>query len=163
MARLIRGGEKSEREGCRLVILEQDIPSFSWGRDIVIGKKDLEESPAIFTHELMHVQHRHSLDLVLFLPFQLLFWWNPLVWITREELRLLHEYEADEVQGRVIVQFTIGSDGAVRDVQVLRGVREDLDAEAVRVVSASPKWEPGMQNGKPVPVSFTFPVVYKLQ
>ena len=69
----------------------------------------------------------------------------------------------DQAQGRVIVQFTIGTDGAVRDVQLLRGVREDLDAEAIRVVSSSPKWEPGQQDGKPVPVSFTFPVVFKLQ
>lgn len=59
-------------------------------------RKDLEQNPAIFTHELMHIRCMHSVDLLLFLPLQMLFWWNPLVWITREELRLLHEYEADE-------------------------------------------------------------------
>lgn len=287
MLRLMGCGERTEREGCRLIILEQDVPSFSWFRSVVIGRKDLRESPAIYTHELMHVYHRHSLDLLLFLPIQLLFWWNPLVWITREELRLLHEYEADDgvlqqgidatqyqlllvrkavgeqrfslasgfrhaklknrismmlkppssrrmrwsylalipvlaavmfacnptkknnaaeaeqtavsfsevevkpgfnggdenafavwvnsqlkypeqakedgIQGRVTVQFTIGADGVVRDIQVVRSVREDLDAETVRVVSSSPKWEPGKQNGKPVPVTFTFPVVFKLR
>ena len=47
--------------------------------------------------------------------------------------------------------------------KVLRGVSESLDAEALRVVSASPDWEPGKVNGKPVPVVYTFPVVYKLQ
>ena len=297
MGRIIRSGEKTGRDGCHLIILEHEAPSFSWGRNVVICRKDLQDNPAIFMHELMHVQHRHSLDMVLFLPVQLLFWWNPLVWITREELRLVHEYEADEsvlqkgidatqyqlllvrkavgeqrfslasgfqhaklknritmmlkptssswmrwsylalipvlcafmfacnptknnkkaqsgqetnaevvqqqealpfdeievkptfnggdanafaqwaygqlkypeqaiqdqAQGRVMVQFTIGTDGSVSDVQVLRGVREDLDAEAVRVVSSSPKWEPGKQNGEPVPVSFNFPVVFKLQ
>lgn len=69
----------------------------------------------------------------------------------------------DQVQGRVMVQFTIGSDGVVRDAQVLRGVRDDLDAEALRVISSSPKWEPGTQDGKAVPVSFVCPVVYVLR
>ena len=96
MGRLIRKGETLEREDCRLVLLEENVPSFSWGRKVVIGRKDFEENPAIFTHERMHVKCRHTLDLLLLLPIQLLFWWNPLVWITREELRLLHEYEADE-------------------------------------------------------------------
>ena len=79
------------------------------------------------------------------------------------QLNYPEQAKADGIQGRVVVQFTIGSDGAVRDVQVLRSVREDLDAEAVRVVSSSPQWEPGMQDGTPVPVSFIFPVVFKLQ
>ena len=314
MGRLIRTGEATEREGCFLVLLDRDVPSFSWGRKVVMSRKDLAEYPAIFTHERMHVQCRHSLDLLLSLPFQLLFWWNPLVWITREELRLLHEYEADErviqngidatqyqlllvrkavgeqrftlasgfqhaqlknritmmlkptssgwirwsylalipvlavlmyacnsprnskntealeqeapatvsdgysvslksdsdvasgqedavqfsaiehkpafngaddsafavwvnsqlkypeqakadqAQGRVLIQFTIGADGEVRDAKVLRGVREDLDAEALRVVSSSPKWEPGYNaDGKAVPVTYTIPIVYKLK
>lgn len=69
----------------------------------------------------------------------------------------------DQTQGRVVVRFTIGTDGEVRDVELIRGVREDLDAEALRVVSSSPKWKPGMINGKNVPVSFVFPIVFKLQ
>ncbi len=287
MRRLIRKGEHTKRDGFRLVLLEENIPSFSWGRTVVISLKDLKENLAIFTHELMHVKCRHSLDLIFFLPIQLLFWWNPLVWIAREELRLLHEYEADErviqngveaaqyqlllvrkavgehrfsmasgfqhaklksridmmlkpassrwirwsylailpvlaafmlacnpamesdeiepdpelipfklaeckptfdggdanefskwvnsrlvypktakaegVQGRVTLQFTVGTDGVVRDVVVLKGVRKDLDAEALRVVSASPKWEPGMQHGREVPVTYVFPVIFQLR
>jgi TonB family protein len=303
MHRLIQRGEKTECEGCRLVILDEDIASFSWRNVVVMSRKDLLENPAILTHERMHIAHRHSLDLILFLPLQILFWWNPLMWITREELRLLHEYEADEsviqngidatqyqlllvrkavgeqrftlasgfqhaklknriemmlkpsssgwmrwsylalipvlaafmfacnsprkteaaapetsepapatavdeaapeqeavpfqlievkprfnggdaaefskwvnsqlvypekakqagIQGRVAIQFTVGADGAVRDAKVLRGVSEDLDAEALRVVSSSPRWEPGMQDGKAVPVTFIFPVFYQLR
>ena len=303
MHRLIQRGEKTECEGCRLVILDEDVASFSWRNMVVMSRKDLLENPAILTHERMHIAHRHSLDLIIFLPLQILFWWNPLTWITREELRLLHEYEADEsviqngidatqyqlllvrkavgeqrftlasgfqhaklknriemmlkpsssgwmrwsylalipvlaafmfacnsprkteaaapetsepapatavdkaapeqealpfqlievkprfnggdaaefskwvnsqlvypekakqagIQGRVAIQFTVGADGAVRDAKVLRGVNEDLDAEALRVVSSSPRWEPGMQDGKAVPVTFTFPVVYRLR
>ena len=63
----------------------------------------------------------------------------------------------------MILQFTIDTDGEMRDIRVLRGVREDLDAEALRVISSSPKWEPGMRDGKAVPVTFTFPVVYQLK
>ena len=315
MRRLIRSGESTAAEGCRLVLLDGDVPSFSWGRTVVMSRRDQQENPAILTHERMHVKCRHSLDLLLFLPVQLLVWWNPLVWVIREELRLLHEYEADEgvlqngidatqyqlllvrkavgehrfslasgfqhaklknriammlknessrwmrwsylalvpvlaafmfacnparntektptdtpeeassagnadatyqvtvvdepaaapekeavpyqlieqkptfnggdanefskwvnghlkypeqakadkAQGRVVLQFTVGSDGNVRDVQVLKGAREDLDAEALRVVSASPKWNPGMQDGEPVPVVYTFPIIYQLQ
>ena len=305
MERLIRNGNASALDDCRLVLLESDVPSFSWGRTVVMGRKDLQENPAIFTHECMHVKCRHSLDLVLLLPIQILFWWNPLVWITREELRLLHEYEADEgvikkgidatqyqlllvrksvgehrfslasgfqhaklknritmmlkksssrwvrwsylgvipvlavlmyacnspkesksvapetqgqevsattetqaeqnvaeavtfdaievkptfnggdanefakwvysqinypekakkdkAQGCVLVQFTIGADGSVSNVELVKGVREDLNAEVMRVVSSSPKWEPGKQNGEAVPVTFSFPVVFKLQ
>ncbi len=317
MRRVIWRAEKTELEGCRLLLLDENIPSFSWGRTVVMGRKDLEDNPAIFTHEQMHVRCRHSLDLLLFLPLQLLFWWNPLAWTTREELRLLHEYEADEgvlqkginatqyqlllvrkavgeqrfslasgfqhaklknriemmlkptssgwmrwsylalipvlavfmfacnpnkksktpapetveqeapaatetagytitvtdepeaeasekeavpfsliehkpgfnggdanefsrwvnsqlkypeqakkdgAQGRVLLQFTVGADGVVRDVKVLRSVREDLDAEAVKVVSSSPKWEPGYNaDGEAVPVVYSFPVVYQLR
>ncbi len=300
MGRLIKQGEPSEQDGCTLILLEEDIPSFSWGRMVVMSRKDILENPAIFTHERMHVQHHHSLDLLLFLPLQMLCWWNPLVWITREELRLLHEYEADEgvirqgidasryqlllvrkavgeqrftlasgfqhanlkhriammlkpsssrwmrwsylallpvlaafmfacnptkesaepaesdsapaegvrsagsqeaipfqliekkpsfnggdanefskwvnsqlkypeqakkdsAQGRVTLQFTVGADGVVRDVRVLRGVREDLDTEAVRVISASPKWEPGRQGGEAVAVTYTYPVIFQLR
>ena len=300
MGRLIKKGEPSEQDGCTLILLEEDVPSFSWGRMVAMSRKDLLENPEIFTHERMHVQHHHSRDLLLFLPFQLLCWWNPLVWITREELRLLHEYEADEgvirqcidasryqlllvrkavgeqrftlasgfqhtnlkhriammlkpsssrwmrwsylallpvlaafmlacnptkesaepaesgsapaegvrsagnqetipfqliekkpsfnggdanefskwvnsqlkypdqakkdgAQGRVTLQFTVGADGVVRNVKVLRGVREDLDAEAVRVIFASPKWEPGRQGGEAVAVTYTYPVIFQLR
>ena len=298
MGRLIRKGETLEKDGCRLVLLEGNIPSFSWGRKVVISREDFEQNPAIFTHELMHVKCRHTLDLLLLLPVQLVFWWNPLVWITREELRLLHEYEADEgvlregvdaahyqlllvrkaageqrfilasefqhaqlkkrirmmlksgssrwlrwsylalvpvlagvmfvcnparavnvppteisegvetgegewvqapvtlvlfrrmpsfnggdarefprwvndrlqdfrqglrnpVEGSVLVQFSVGADGEVRDVQVVSGLRKDLDEAAARAVSASPRWEPAISNeGRPAPVSFSVSVAF---
>ena len=67
------------------------------------------------------------------------------------------------VQGRVTLQFTIETDGSVKNVKVLRGVDSSLDKEAVRVVSSSPKWVPGMQRNKPVRVKYTFPVVFQLR
>src|SRR5574344_311341 len=66
------------------------------------------------------------------------------------------------VQGRVILQFTVDKDGSVKNVKVLRGVDSSLDKEAVRVVSSSPKWEPGRQRDKPAKVTFVFPVIFQL-
>ena len=305
ISRMMHRGESSRRDGFRLILLDEDVPSFSWGRKVVMSRKDLAENPAILTHEMMHVHCRHSVDLLLFFPLQLLFWWNPLVWITREELRLLHEYEADEgviqkgidatgyqlllvrkavgehrfsmasgfqharlksriemmlkpgssgwmrwsyvalvpvlgcfmflcnpvkavnlqvatgtftedvseapvdtpepminprrtgvqtksfeylpsfyggassdfaqwvnsqlkspgdVEGRVLVQFTVETDGSVGNVKVLKGLREDVDNAVLQVVSSSPKWEPGTDaDGFPVPVHFSVPIVFTLK
>ena len=301
---LIRSGRTTREDGYKLTIVDGDAPSFSWGRNIVMGRKDYESSPAILTHERMHVKNHHSLDIAFFSLITILHWFNPLVWITLSELKLLHEYEADEgvidngidathyqlllvkkavgehrfslangfrhsklknriammikpqssgwmrlaygavlpllavfmfacnpareqqdepvpadikvetkvmdeadvaneesvpfseievkptfdggdanafsqwvnshlkypeaaktagEQGRVVLQFTVGSDGAVRDVKVLRSASEALDAEAVRVISSSPDWTPGQQDGKAVAVTYTFPVVFQLR
>ena len=312
LARTIRSGRTTQEDGYRLTLVDGGVHSFSWGRHIVMSRDDLESSPAILTHERMHVTKKHSLDIAFFSAVTVLHWFNPLVWITLSELKLLHEYEADEAviqngidatqyqllmvkkavgeqrfslangfqhsklknrinmmikphtsgwmrlsyvavlpvlaalmfacnpareqqepepvpdtfqiatetdapktvtvtkadvsdeeavpfsllevkptfngenanafsewvnshlkypedakaageQGRVTLQFTIGADGVVSNVKILRGVSESLDAEALRVVSSSPDWGPGKVNGKPVPVTFTFPVVFKLK
>ena len=67
------------------------------------------------------------------------------------------------VQGRVTLQFTVYTDGSVRDVKVLRGVDASLDKEAVRIVSMSPRWTPGKQRERPVKVTYTFPVLFQLR
>ncbi len=67
------------------------------------------------------------------------------------------------IAGRVTLQFTVETDGSVKNVKVLRGVDSSLDKEAIRVVSNSPKWTPGEQRGKPVKVQFTFPVIFQLK
>lgn len=68
--------------------------------------------------------------------------------------------EKDGVQGRVTLQFNVNIDGSVSDVKVLRGVDPALDEEAVRIVSMSPKWEPGKQRGRAVIVSCTVSVLF---
>ena len=79
--------------------------------------------------------------------------------------RLVYPEIAKEngVQGRVTLQFTIEKDGSVDNVEVFRGVDPLLDKEAVRVVSSSPKWTPGMQDGRYVRVTYTFPVIFQLR
>ena len=305
MYRTIRKGVATRlKDGIWLILTEADIPSFSWGRTIVMSRKDAEANPAIRLHEEAHIRKAHTLDILLFTAVTLVHWFNPLVWITLNELKLLHEYEADDAvlnhgidatqyqlllvrkavgekrfslangfqhaklknridmmlqapssgwkrlswlailpflagtmflcnpvrakvvsadlsetvlsetvpatlpdttkslpyslvevkptfnggdagtnfskwvnenlkypqaakdagaQGRILLQFTVYPDGSVRDAQVLRGVNPDLDAEALRVVSASPDWTPGYVNGKPVMVTYNFPVIFKLK
>ena len=310
MSKVIRSGRSEIIEGTEVKIIEEEIASFSWGRHIVISRKDLEENPSILTHEKMHVGCGHSFDLMAYTIVTTLQWFNPLVWIARTELKMLHEYEADELtiskgidatqyqlllvkkavgakrfqlangfnhsklknritmmhknktnrmmklvyflcipafigamwccaqnskaentaisrlnvtmtdqvadidttknlatqaenkesipfqqveikptfnggdanqfslwvnqnleypaackeaghEGRVVLQFTVSSTGKVKDVKVLRGVCEDLDNEAVRVVSSSPDWAPGQHEGKAVAVTYTFPIIFK--
>ena len=67
------------------------------------------------------------------------------------------------VEGRVTLQFTINKDGRLENVKVLSAPDESLAQEAVRVVSASPKWTPGRQRDRAVKVSYTFPVIYRLR
>ena len=79
--------------------------------------------------------------------------------------RLVYPEIAKEngVSGRVTLQFTVEKDGSVTKVRVLRGVDPSLDKEAVRVVSMSPKWKPGKQRDRAVPVTYTFPVIFQLR
>lgn len=315
--RIIRSGSQEPCEGCRLTLLDRDVPSFSWGRKVVMSRQDYEKYPAILRHELQHIHAHHSLDVLLMTVVNTVHWFNPLAWIARAELRLLHEYEADEGlirqgidatsyqlllvrkavgeqrfslangfnhaklkqriammhkkptsgwmrlayvallpllagtmflcnparaeirpattetltvseipaiaetpvvvetptaqnppagaktfdfssiedkptfqdgdaqafakwvssqlvypaeekeaghQGRVMVQFAINTDGSVSDVKVMRSTGyEALDNEAVRVISSSPNWKPGMVNGQPVKVTFMFPVIYQVR
>ena len=62
-----------------------------------------------------------------------------------------------------IVQFIIDKTGQVGEVKVVRPISEELDAEAVRVVKALPKFEPGRQDGEAVSVWYTLPISFKLQ
>lgn len=65
-------------------------------------------------------------------------------------------------QGRVIVAFVIQKDGSVTNARIVKSVDPELDAEALRIVKAMPNWTPGTQDGKPVNVNYTIPVVFSL-
>jgi len=66
------------------------------------------------------------------------------------------------IQGRVVVQFVVNTDGKIVDVEVVRGVEESLDKEAIRVVKAMPPWNPGRQGGKNVRVKYTLPIRFRI-
>ncbi|MBD8348334.1 energy transducer TonB [Dysgonomonas sp. HGC4] len=69
----------------------------------------------------------------------------------------------NNIEGRVVLKFVVGKDGSISNIQVIRPLDPSCDKEAVRVVRSMSKWIPGMQNGHPVAVYFTLPVLFKLQ
>lgn len=66
-----------------------------------------------------------------------------------------------DIIGRVVIRFTIGADGLVRDIKVMKSLDKDIDAEVVRVVASSPKWSPGKNaDGVAVPVLYDYSFLY---
>lgn len=325
--------------GIRIIVIDGDMAPFSWFNNIVISRSDYESGRReILIHEMAHISHHHSLDILLCNVLLIFQWFNPAVWLLRRELRNIHEYEADEavlasganaaeyqlllirkavgerlfsmannlnhnslkkritmmltkrsnpwnrvkvlltvpvaavavvafatpkaeslsreiehesdaivssvvkstsdkaalvaqgktsgeetvndmgraddtliandlqrmtstdddvydvvekmpefpggmaelmkylssnikypveahkagIQGRVVVSFVVNKDGTVKDAKIVRSVDKSIDAEALRVISAMPKWLPGYQNGKAVKVRYTVPVTFRL-
>jgi TonB family protein len=70
---------------------------------------------------------------------------------------------SDKKEGRVVIKFIVRASGEISDVQLIRGIRSDMDDECLRVVRVMPKWKPGMINNKPVAVSFSIPVRFLLK
>ncbi|RVU01833.1 energy transducer TonB [Mucilaginibacter limnophilus] len=68
----------------------------------------------------------------------------------------------NNVQGRVFVTFVVEKDGSLTDIKVMRGIGSGCDEEAVRVLKKSPKWKPGIQNGRPVRVQYSVPIAFNL-
>lgn len=325
--------------GIRIIVIDGDMAPFSWFNNIVISRSDYESGRReILIHEMAHISHHHSLDILLCNVLLIFQWFNPAVWLLRRELRNIHEYEADEavlasganaaeyqlllirkavgerlfsmannlnhnslkkritmmltkrsnpwnrvkvlltvpvaavavvafatpkaeslsreiehesdaivssvvkstsdkaalvaqgktsgeetvnamgraddtlisndlqrmtstdddvydvvekmpefpggmaelmkylnsnikypveahkagIQGRVVVSFVVNKDGTVKDAKIVRSVDKSIDAEALRVISAMPKWLPGYQDGKAVKVRYTVPVTFRL-
>ena len=87
---------------------------------------------------------------------------NALMTYLRDNIKYPAEAAKAGMQGKVIVQFVVGKDGTVRDVKPIRNISPELDAEAVRVVAAMPKWVPGYQRGEAVNVRYTLPVNFRM-
>jgi protein TonB len=68
----------------------------------------------------------------------------------------------NNVQGKVFVTFVVERDGSLTDIKVVRGIGSGCDEEAKRVLASSPKWTPGIQNGRPVRVQYTMPISFTL-
>jgi len=67
------------------------------------------------------------------------------------------------IQGRVVLRFVVNQDGSIGNVEILKGFDPSCDKEAMRVVKKMPSWIPGKQNGNPVAVYYSLPVVFRLQ
>jgi len=82
-------------------------------------------------------------------------------WLTAQ-LKYPESAKAAKVSGRVLGAFIVEKDGTVGHVELLKGVHDALDSEALRVVKMMPNWQPGMAGGKPCRTLVHMPVVYKL-
>jgi len=95
---IIRRGTRIDREGYTQVLLsDKKVAPFSWGRYIVMDSEDYETAgQLIISHELAHIRHRHCLDLLIAQIVCCLQWFNPAAWLLREELKNVHEFQADD-------------------------------------------------------------------
>ncbi|GEM_PF-79275 len=80
-----------------------------------------------------------------------------------QNLKYPEDAQKARVEGRVIVRFVVDEVGNITNVEIVRGIGESSDNEALRVVKSMPKWTPGKQNGVNVPVYFTLPISFKLK
>lgn len=119
-----------------------DVPARSKGSENIVAYNDCDQRPMFL----------NSTDPRRFLE----------KWVY-QYLKYPEEALLEGIQGRVMVDFVIEKDGRVTDVRVVKGVSPELDAEAVKVVSASPKWKPGRRAGEKVRVSMTIPVEFRLE
>ena len=111
--RIVSSGEVVS-EGRFKVVLTDDtaIAPFSWWRYVVMSRGDWEESGRmILTHELQHLGLRHWIDLLVAQLVGIFQWYNPAAWLMREELKTVHEYQADRA--------VLASGVPARDYQML--------------------------------------------
>jgi len=80
-----------------------------------------------------------------------------------DALKYPDEAIINNIQGRVTIKFAVNINGSVDRIEVIRGIDPLLDNEALRIISTLPHFKPGKQNGVPVPVWFTIPVVFKIK
>ena len=66
----------------------------------------------------------------------------------------------DRVGGKVITQFTVDTMGNIVDIKIVKGIRDDIDKEAIRLIGLLNGWTPGTQNGKKVKVVFNLPLYF---
>ena len=97
IAHVVRNGERIKKNDYTLVVIDNDkIAPFSWMRYVVINRNDLNKYDEVISiHELRHIRSLHWLDLLIAQIVCIVNWFNPAAWLMREELILVHEYQAD--------------------------------------------------------------------
>lgn len=113
LVHIIRQGHKEKREGYTLAIVDDaPLSPFSWRKYVVVGDpQDADEHSAVMVHELRHLSAGHSIDIFIARLYAILVWYNPVSWLMIDELKTIHEYEADEA--------VIDSGANLREYQML--------------------------------------------
>ncbi len=81
----------------------------------------------------------------------------------KKNLRYPLKARSKQIQNRVILSFVVAKDGEIKNVKVLRGLGYGTDEEAIRLMKKSPKWKPGIINGKPVDAAYTMPIFFRIE
>ncbi|MGK7392993.1 MAG: energy transducer TonB [Candidatus Cyclobacteriaceae bacterium M3_2C_046] len=89
--------------------------------------------------------------------------WDAYYKFLKENMKYPAQARRMGIEGRVFVHFVVERDGSITDVEVLKGIGAGCDEEAIRVIKAFPKWNPGKQRGRPVRTRMHLPVIFKLQ
>ncbi len=92
----LRHQERIKQDGFTLILMDKEIAPFSWLNFIVLSHSDYKNNnKEIITHEREHIRRRHSIDILFVEAVSLFFWFNPVIWLLKKELRDIHEYQAD--------------------------------------------------------------------
>ena len=86
---------------------------------------------------------------------------NEMMKYIQENIKYPQSAIDNKIEGRVFVTFVVEKDGSISNAAVMRGIDKECDAEALRVVSSMPKWNPGQHKGEVVRTQFTIPIIYK--
>ena len=82
-------------------------------------------------------------------------------WLTKN-LKYPSAAQQRKVQGRVVAQFVINTDGSISDLELVEKLSTECDREALRVLRMMPNWQPGVMNAKPCRTKVCIPIVFKL-
>ncbi|RDV14115.1 energy transducer TonB [Pontibacter diazotrophicus] len=80
-----------------------------------------------------------------------------------KQMRYPAEAQRAGVEGIVVVTFVVAMDGAITKAEIVKGLGSGTDEEALRVINKMPRWKPGKQNGRNVPVRYTLPIKFNIQ
>ena len=144
-----------------------NMPKWKPGRQYGMSIRVSYTVPVHFSRELLDSLRRDSVvdknDIFCYVTEEMpVFPYNSLSTYIAERLKYPEEARKQKIEGKVFVSFVIDTTGLVTNVKVMRGVHPLLDAEAIRVVEALPRWEPAKQRGKKVRVSYTVPVQFSM-
>ncbi len=165
---LIRGTKKGSVTDPEGLFRMKDVPVGSWIDVMYVGYKTVSmqvtkanASKLSFVMEKENASNGKVFDVVEQMP-QFPGGMPALMKWLQDNMKYPKEAQDAKQQGRVIVSFVVEKDGSITNVRVVKSVTPALDEEAIRVVKAMPKWNPGMQNGEPVRVNYTVPISFQL-
>lgn len=98
LMQIVRSGEHMQFPNYTLILIDDvDISPFSWRKYIIMSRQDYREfGSLVLAHEIKHLEARHWMDLYIAQLVTVLQWYNPAAWLMREELKTVHEYQADD-------------------------------------------------------------------